>query len=294
MFLQREVEQVHAYLRQHPEVTDVLITGGDAGHLRADRLARYAKPIMEDPELHHIRTIRLGSRALSYNPEMILEPAFEPMLDLFRQIVDSGVQVAWMAHFSTPREVMHPGTIAAIRRLQSRGVMVRSQSPIMKHISLFQDDRGQVDVDRSAQNWIDLANLLGSLRCGFHSLYCARPTGEHQHFAAPLAAIDRVAAKIHRSLASIYRPSRYVSMTSSAGKISLLGTVEVGGKKAFALKFTQGRNMEWMDKVFLAKYDDHQHTIDKLEPFDTPEFFYREDQRRIEEALTDAVNQRMR
>ena len=293
MFLQRDIRQVHAYLRRHPEVTDVLITGGDAGYLPAERLAQYALPILEDPELRHIRAIRLGSRALSYNPERILEPAFQPMLDLFRRIVDSGVQIAWMSHFSTPREVLNPGTIAAIRRLQAHGVVVRSQSPIMKHISLFLDDEGRVDVDRSAQNWIDLANLLGSLRCGFHSMYCARPTGEHHYFAAPLADIERIAAKIPRSLASIHRPSRYVSMTSSAGKISLLGTVDVGGRQAFALKFTQGRNMEWMDKVFLAAWDPEQNTIDKLEPFDTPEFFFREDQRRIEQGLLEAINKRL-
>lgn len=293
MFLQRDIRQVHAYLRRHPEVTDMLITGGDAGYLPAERLAQYALPILEDPGLRHIRAIRLGSRALSYSPEVILEPAFQPMLDLFRRIVDSGVQVAWMSHFSTPREVLNPGTIAAIRRLQAHGVVVRSQSPIMKHISLFVDDEGRVDVDRSAQNWIDLANLLGSLRCGFHSMYCARPTGEHHYFAAPLADIERITSRIHRSLASIHRPSRYVSMTSSAGKISLLGTVEVGGRQAFALKFTQGRNMEWMDKVFLAAYDPEQHTIDKLEPFDTPGFFYREDQLRIEQGLQEAFDKRM-
>lgn len=293
MFLQRDIRQVHAYLRRHPEVTDMLITGGDAGYLPVERLAQYALPILEDPGLRHIRAIRLGSRALSYSPEVILEPAFQPMLDLFRRIVDSGVQVAWMSHFSTPREVLNPGTIAAIRRLQAHGVVVRSQSPIMKHISLFVDDEGRVDVDRSAQNWIDLANLLGSLRCGFHSMYCARPTGEHHYFAAPLADIERITSRIHRSLASIHRPSRYVSMTSSAGKISLLGTVEVGGRQAFALKFTQGRNMEWMDKVFLAAYDPEQHTIDKLKPFDTPGFFYREDQLRIEQGLQEAFDKRM-
>ena len=38
------------------------------------RLAHYAMPLIDDPELLHIRTIRLGSRALTYSPEMILSP----------------------------------------------------------------------------------------------------------------------------------------------------------------------------------------------------------------------------
>jgi len=289
MFLQEDIGQVHAYLRQHPEITDILITGGDAGYLPVARLRQYALPLLSDPALLHVRTIRLGSRALSYSPEMILSPKYDKMLDLFAELTNNGLQVAWMAHFSTPREVLNPSTIAAIRRLQSRGVIIRSQSPIMKHISLFLDEAGRVDVDRSAQNWIDLANLLATLRCGFHSMYCARPTGEHHYFAAPLADINRVASKIHRSLASLNRPSRYISMTSSAGKISILGTVMVGGRKAFALKFTQGRNMEWLDQVFLAAYDEEQNTVDLLEPFDTPEFFFRGDERAIEQALAAAL-----
>jgi lysine 2,3-aminomutase len=190
-----------------------------------------------------------------------------------------------MAHFSTPRELLNPSTIAAIRRLQRNGAVIRSQSPIMNHISLFTDEQGEVDVERSAQNWIDLGNILAALRVGFHSMYCARPTGEHHYFTAPLADIVKVFSTIYRSLPSISRPSRYISMTTSAGKVSLLGTADVGGETAFALKFTQSRNMEWMDKIFLAKYDETTNSVTMLEPFDTPEFFFEHELKEIEDEL---------
>jgi hypothetical protein len=166
---------------------------------------------------------------------------------------------------------------------------VRSQSPIMNHISLFTDEHGEVDVDRSAQNWIDLALIFATMKIGFHSIYCARPTGEHHYFTAPLAGVEKVFNKVYRSLASINRPSRHLSMTSSAGKISIMGTADVNGEKVFALKFTEGRNMEWLDKVFLAKYDLKQNTVDLLEPLDTPEFFFRDELRQIEGKLTDSL-----
>jgi lysine 2,3-aminomutase len=169
---------------------------------------------------------------------------------------------------------------------------VRSQSPIMNHISLFMNEQGEVDVDRSAQNWIDLALIFATMKIGFHSMYCARPTGEHHYFAAPLAGIERVFNKVYRSLASINRPSRHISMTSSAGKISVMGTAEVNGEKAFALKFTEGRNMEWLDKVFLAKYDDKQHTVDLLEPLDTSEFFFRDELQQIESTLHESLGKK--
>ena len=194
-----------------------------------------------------------------------------------------------MAHFSTPKELLNIGTIAAIRRLQAHGVVVRSQSPIMKHISLFTDAGGRVDVERSAQNWIDLALVFANLKIGFHSMYCARPTGEHHYFTAPLADVEKVFGRMYRSLSSINRPSRHISMTSSAGKISILGTAEVQGEKLFALKFTEGRNMEWLDKVFLARWDAEQNTVDKLEPLGAGQFFYRDELRQIEAALQDAL-----
>jgi len=229
--------------------------------------------------------VRLGSRVLTYYPELILSRAYEPMLGLFQKLRDNGIQLAFMNHFSIPREILNPATLAAIRRLQNHGAMLRSQSPIMNHISLFTGQDGKVDVDRTAQNWIDLANILGMLSIGFHSIYCARPTGEHNYFSAPLAELNKVFRKIYRSLPSINRPSRHLSMTTSAGKISILGTADLHGEKAFALAFTQGRNMEWLDKVFLAKYNEKENSLVNLKPFDSDKFFFEDELNRIEGEL---------
>jgi L-lysine 2,3-aminomutase len=282
MFIQEEVQPVVEYLKKHKEVTDLLITGGDGAYMPYERLKQYVLPFIEDPELTHIKTLRIGTRVLSYDPERLLKDSYNNYLDLFKKLVDNGVQVVFMSHFSTPREVLNPLTIAAIRRLRSRGVNIKSQSPMMNHISLFTNDKGEVDVDKSAQNWIDLANIFASVSVGFHSIYCARPTGEHHYFTVPLTYINKVFSKIYRSLSAINRPSRYITMTSSGGKISLLGEVEVNGKKAFALKFNEARNMEWMDKVFLAKYDDQENTIANLPPFEGEKHFYEDELREIE------------
>ena len=285
MFLQRDIHQVHEYLRLHPEVTDLLITGGDAGYMPPSRVRQYVMPIVEDPALLHVRTVRLASRVLTFHPELILSRSYDKMLEIFDTLRDNGVQLAWMAHFSTPRELLNPTTVAAIRRLQNHGVVIRSQSPMMKHISLFTKADGSVDIERSAQNWIDLANILASLRVGFHSMYCARPTGEHHYYTAPLADVAAISNRIYRSLSSINRPSRYISMTTSAGKMSILGTCTVGGETTFALKFTESRNMEWMDKVFLAKFDRTTNRVDFLTPFDTEKFFFEDELHSIEQRL---------
>jgi lysine 2,3-aminomutase len=290
MFVQNDINQVHEYLKRHKEVTDVLITGGDAGYISFERLKEYVTPFIENPDLMHIKSLRLGSRALSFYPELILTNSWKRILDLFSNLSANGIQVVWMAHFSTPREILNPGTIAAIRRLRAHGVVIKSQSPIMKHISLFTDAHGRVDIERSAQNWIDLGNILAMLSIGFHSIYCARPTGEHHYFTAPLADVNKIFSRVYRSLASINRPSRYITMTSSAGKISLLGTTEIRGETLFALKFNEGRNMEWLDKVYLARYDEKENTIDKLKPFESGRHFFEDELDQIEQNLGEVMN----
>lgn len=293
MFLQKDVNQLHRYLKKHTEVTDLLITGGDGGYMPVNRLAEYVMPLIEDPELLQVKNVRLATRSLTFQPEMILSSKYDKMLELFAMLRDNGIQLAWMAHFSTPRELLNPVTIAAIRRLQNHGVNIRSQSPIMNHISLFADESGKVDVDKSAQNWIDLAELLGMMSIGFHSMYAARPTGEHHYYTAPLADIQRIFNKIYRSLSSINRPTRHLSMTISAGKLAILGYSIVNGEKCFALQFTEARNMEWMDRVFMAKWDETENKINLLVPLEEEKYFFEDELKEIEATLTDALASRL-
>jgi L-lysine 2,3-aminomutase len=293
MFVQHDVSKIHDYLRLHRELTEILITGGDAGHIPPERAAEYLVPIIEDPGLVHIKAVRFGSRALTFHPELVLTDRFTTILELFKKAIDNAIQIIWVAHFSTPAEIMNPVTVAAIRRLKHYGVTVKSQSPIMNHISLFTDKNGRVDVDRSAQNWIDLGNIFGMLGIGFHSMYCARPTGEHHYFSAPLADIDKIFTKVYKTLSSVNRPSRFITMTSSAGKISLIGTAEIKGEKVFVLKFNEGRNMDWMDRVYFGRYSESQNTIEKLEPFEGESHFYMNECIEIENILAAALQREM-
>jgi hypothetical protein len=124
-------------------------------------------------------------------------------------------------------------------------------------------------------------------------MYCARPTGEHHYFTAPLADMERVFNRVYHSLSSINRPSRHISMTISAGKLAIMGTAVVNGEKCFALQFTEARNMAWMDRVILAKYDEKENKVDFLTPLDTDKFFFEDELKEIEEALEAALNKRL-
>ena len=46
------------------------------------------------------------------------------------------------------------------------------------------------------------------------------------------------------------------------------------GEKAFVLQFIQGRNPEWVNKTFFAKYDERATWLDELRPLSGEKFFF--------------------
>ncbi len=286
MFIQEDPAQMVEYLKRHPEITDMLLTGGDAGYLTESRLREYVDPVMKDPALNHITTVRIGSRALTYYPQVLFS---DNRIQLFREMRDNGIQPAWMGHFSSPRELLNPLTLAAINRLLNAKTNIKSQSPIMKHISAFVDEKGEIDVEKSADNWITLAHILSRTGIGWHSMYCPRPTGEVDYFTFPLEKISEIFNLTYRSLSSLARPSRHLSMTISAGKVCIRGKAVVNGEEVFALQFSEARNMEWMDKTFLAKVDKTANNVGLLKPFDSDKFFFVDELEEIEKHLNDKI-----
>ena len=110
-FASREIEKLIAYMREHPEITDVLFTGGDPLIMSARNLASYIDPLL-DANLPSLRRIRIGTKALAYWPyRFVSDEDAGAMLALFRKVVQSGRQLAIMAHFNHPAE-LEPEAVA--------------------------------------------------------------------------------------------------------------------------------------------------------------------------------------
>jgi L-lysine 2,3-aminomutase len=107
-FASRQADRLVAYLKVHPEVTSVLITGGDSMVMKTQVLRRYVEPLL-DPALEHIESIRFGTKATAYWPyRFVTDPDADDLLRLFAQIRAAGKHVALMAHYSHPRELETP------------------------------------------------------------------------------------------------------------------------------------------------------------------------------------------
>lgn len=258
-----EVESLVSYLAAHPEVTDVLFTGGDPMTMKAQVMARYIEPLLA-PELSHIRTIRIGTRSLTFWPyRFVTDPDAAEMLDLFRKVRSAGKHLSFMAHFNHPVELETEIVRDAICRIQDTGAVIRTQSPLLKHIN----DAPEV--------WAELWRRQVALNCVPYYMFIARDTGAQRYFSVPLVRAWEIYQQAFQSVSGICRTAGGPSMSAFPGKVQVLGVSEIHGKKVFVLRMVQGRDPDWVDRPFFAAYDERATWFEDLKPaFGEKEFFF--------------------
>lgn len=266
-FAMKETDQLIDYLRLHPEVTDVLFTGGDPMIMRTKILRSYIEPLLE-AELPHLKTIRIGTKALAYWPyRFTTDDDAGELLALFEEVREKGIHLALMAHFSHPVELSTPAVKEAIARIRETGAQIRTQSPVLRGIN------------DSAGVWEEMWKKQVALGCIPYYMFLPRDTGAKEYFEVPLAEAWQIFRDAYRQVSGICRTVRGPSMSCTPGKIQVLGVAEIpyadGMKKVFVLRFLQGRNPAWAARPFFAEYDPSATWIDELRPaFGQPKFFF--------------------
>lgn len=253
------------YLRAHPEISDVLITGGDPMTMSVKLLKRYILPIIEG-KLPHVRVIRIGTKSLTYWPYRYLtDKDSRELLDFFKRINQSGTQLALMAHFNHPNEFATDTAHQAIARILETGTLIRTQSPLLRHIN---DD---------PEIWIEMWKKQVDLGMIPYYMFVARDTGARQYFAVPLVKAWQIFREAYSRVSGICRTVRGPSMSAWPGKIEIAGIPTIHNEKKLALRFIQGRNPDWVYRVFFADYDEKALWLDELTPsFNRRNFFFEE------------------
>ncbi len=243
-----------AYLGDHPEVTSVLLTGGDPMIMGATVLSRYVEPLL-DPRLDHVESIRVGTKSLAYWPQrFVSDPDADDTLRLFEQVVKSGRNLAFMAHFSHPRELEPPIVAEAVRRIQATGAIVRTQAPLIRSIN------------DSPLTWADMWRR--QLRMGMvpYYMFIERDTGPQDYFAVPLDRAYEIFRDAYRSVSGLCRTVRGPSMSATPGKVCVDGIAEVAGQRVFVLHLIQARDPSLVGRPFFARYNPRATWLTDLEP----------------------------
>jgi KamA family protein len=242
------------YLRAHPEVTSVLITGGDPMIMGSVVLRRYVEPLLNSG-LDHLESIRIGTKSLAYWPQrFVTDPDADDTLRLFEEVAATGRNLAVMAHFSHPRE-MEPDLVGqAVSRIRSAGGVIRTQAPLIRTIN---DNPG---------TWSSMWRT--QLRMGMvpYYMFVERDTGPQGYFAVPLARAAEIYRDAFSSVSGLCRTVRGPSMSATPGKVCVDGVAEIAGEKVFVLHMIQARDPSLVGRPFFARYDPRAVWLSDLEP----------------------------
>jgi len=264
-FAMREGEQLVQYLKEHPEISDVLFTGGDPMIMKASMFSVYTDALL-DAKLPNLKTIRIGTKAISYWPyKFLTDSDADETLKNFEKIVKSGTHLAIMAHFNHLTELSTDPIKEAIKRIRKTGAEIRTQSPLLAHIN---DD---------ANMWAEMWQKQVSLGCIPYYMFVVRDTGAQHYFGVPLVKAEKIFRSAFRQVSGLARTVRGPSMSATPGKVHVLGVSEINGQKVMVLQLLQGRESEWVGVPFFAKYDENAIWLDDLEPAFGEKFFFEDE-----------------
>ena len=280
-----EPDDLVRYLRAHPEVTDVLITGGDPMVMRTRVLRRYVEPLLS-PELERVQNIRIGTKAVAYWPRrFVSDDDADDCLRLFEDVIATGRHLAVMGHYSHPVELEPEIARTAVRRIRSTGAQIRMQAPLIRHVNDYPDA------------WAELWRTGVRLGLIPYYMFVERDTGAHNYFEIPLTRCYEIFKKAYSQVSGLSRSVRGPSMSAFPGKVRILGIVtlrammdgnvlaavqdslgpELGDPDTPRLvcDFIQARDPEWVKRPFFAEFDEDAAWFDELKPaFGKSRFYF--------------------
>jgi len=261
-FASKEVEVLIDYIKAHPTITDILFTGGDPLVMSAKLLRAYVEPILK-AKIPHLKNIRFGSKVLGFWPyRFVSDPDSEDLLNLFKEIVDSGYHLAFMAHFNHYKELQTEVLEKAVKNIQSTGAIIRTQAPVLRHINA------------SSEVWEKMWKKQVSLGMIPYYMFMPRDTGAKHYFEIPLFEAWKIYKGAISKVSGLARTVRGPSMSATPGKIGVVGVSEINGEKVFVLNMLQAKNPELVDIPFFAKFDEKATWIDELKPAFADKFIF--------------------
>ena len=270
-FAMKEGEALAQYVKEHPEVSDILFTGGDPMIMKASLFAAYIDKLL-DADLPNLKTIRIGTKALSYWPYKVLtDKDADETLDTFRRIVSKGKHLAIMAHFNHLVELKTGSVKQAIKKMRETGAQIRTQSPLLTHIN---DD---------ANMWAQMWQKQVDLGCIPYYMFVVRDTGAQHYFGVPLVRAHEIFKNAIKQVSGLARTVRGPSMSATPGKVQIDGVAQVNDQKVMVFRMLQGRDPEWVNKPFFAKYDENAIWLDDLKPAFEEKFFFEDGLKAIKE-----------
>ncbi|HOZ00380.1 MAG TPA: lysine 2,3-aminomutase [Candidatus Syntrophosphaera sp.] len=192
------VEKALAYIREHNEVRDVILSGGDPLTMSEGRLEYVLEQLSKIP---HLDIVRIGTRT----PVVLPQRFTDELLAVFRKY-----KFLWLnTHFNHPRELT-PESTAALARIAECGVVLGNQSVLLKGIN------DNVDVMK------ELVHGLVRNRVRPYYVYQCDLSEGIAHFRTPVAKGIEIIESLRGHTSGLCVPTFVVDAPGGGGKIPVM------------------------------------------------------------------------
>ena len=203
-FNQSQHQAAIDYIAAHPEIRDVLISGGDPLTMSDDRLDGLLSALRAIP---HVEFIRIGTKVPAVLPQRVT-PELVAMLKRHHPL--------WMSiHFMHPAEIT-PEVSVALGRLADAGLPLGSQTVLVK------------DVNDNLPTMKQLMHKLLRNRVRPYYIYQCDPIVGSSHLRTPVSKGLEIISGLRGHTTGYAVPSFVVDAPGGGGKIQLLPDAVVG------------------------------------------------------------------
>ena len=193
-----QYDSAFAYIAAHPEIRDVILSGGDPMMLSDRRLEYIFQKLREIP---HVEIIRIGSRITSHLPDRIT-PEFCEMVKKYHPVYMN-------THFDHPSELT-PAAVAALGRLADAGVPLGCQTVLL---------RGVNDDPRIMK---ELMQKLMKARVRPYYIYMADQVAGGEHFRTTVEKGLEIVKALRGWTSGLAVPHFVIDAPGGGGKVPLL------------------------------------------------------------------------
>jgi len=220
-----------AYVREHEELSNVILSGGDALMLPTATLERYLEELSQIP---HIDLIRIASRIPVVFPMRVFED--EALLSLFRRYTQKK-QIYLVTQFNHPNELTAQAR-TAVQALLRCGVVVKNQTVLLRGVNDSVETLGAL-----------LRKLTAFGVVPYYVFQCRPVTGVLSNFQVPfLEALPIVEGA--KAMQSGQGKCFKYCLSHPTGKIEIVGLV---GENRMAFKYHQTKDKHNAGRIFIRE-----------------------------------------
>jgi len=222
--------QVAEYIRAHPEMNNVLLSGGDPFVLSTHKLHRILDHLLPCPNL---TSIRFGTKTIAFYSPRFADPELPA---LFERILAAGKTPVIVAHFDHLGEISDEA-IENIRTLRKHGVQFLNQSVLLNGVN----DDPEILAKTFAR--------LHEIGVRPYYLFQGRPVKAASHFQVELSRGVEIVRGVNARLSGIQKTFKYI-MSHVTGKIEIL---DLEGGRLY-LRYHQNKYAEKIGRIFSRPY----------------------------------------